>query len=57
MTDDPKGLILDVKPGAAPVEVGMVKPGAADHEYAESLGLYVIPQMQDNAVVAYKPKN
>jgi hypothetical protein len=55
VTDNPKGMLLDIKPGAEPIEVGMASPGAADHEYAANLGLYVVPQMRDNAIVAYKP--
>jgi len=54
VTDNPKGKILDVKATGMPTEIGTAKPGSADHEYVASLGLYVIPQMQDNALVAYK---
>jgi DNA-binding beta-propeller fold protein YncE len=54
VTDNPKGKILDVKATGMPTEIGTVRPGAADHEYVASLGLYVIPEMQDNALIAYK---
>jgi sugar lactone lactonase YvrE len=55
VTDNPKGKILDVKATGAPTEIGTVRPSAADHEYVKSLDLYVVPQMADNALVAYKP--
>jgi DNA-binding beta-propeller fold protein YncE len=55
VTDNPKGRILNVRATGMPTEVGTVKPGSADHEWARSLGLYVIPQMQENALVGYKP--
>jgi DNA-binding beta-propeller fold protein YncE len=55
VTDNPKGKILSVKATGMPTEIGTVKAGAADHEWVASLGLYVIPQMQDGALVAYKP--
>jgi DNA-binding beta-propeller fold protein YncE len=55
VTDNPAGKILDVKPTGAPTLVGMVRPSAADHEYVKSLDLYVVPQMADNALIAYKP--
>jgi len=55
VTDNGKGKILDVKATGMPTEVGTVRPGAADHEWVQSLNLYVIPEMMDNALIAYKP--
>jgi hypothetical protein len=55
VTDNPKGKILDVKASGTPTEIGTVKAGAADHEWVQSLNLYVVPQMAENALVAYKP--
>jgi hypothetical protein len=55
VTDNPKGKILNVKATGTPTEVGTLKPGSADHEWAASLGVFAVPQMQDNALVGYKP--
>ena len=53
VTANGQGLLLDVKPGKPAVELAKVKPGAADLEYVAQAGLFVIPQMQENEVVAY----
>ncbi len=54
VTDNPSGKLLDVKPTGTPVVLGQLKAGAADHEWVQSLGIYVVPQMMENALVAYK---
>ena len=55
VTDNPGGKLLDIRATGTPTVIGTLKAGAADHEWVASLGLYVVPQMQDNALVAYKP--
>jgi sugar lactone lactonase YvrE len=55
VTDNPKGKIFNVKATGTPTEVGTLKAGSADHEWVSSLGVYVVPQMQDSALVGYRP--
>lgn len=58
VTANGQGLLLDVKPGQAAVELAKLKPGAADLEYIPTAGLYVIPQMQEGEVVGFvRPPN
>jgi DNA-binding beta-propeller fold protein YncE len=54
VTAHPQGKLIAVVPGEAPKDVAAVPPGAADHEYVEELGLFVIPNLQTNTVTAYK---
>lgn len=54
VTDNPGGRLLDVMPGKPAVEVAKLKPGAADLEYVPEGGLFVIPQMQQSEIVAYR---
>lgn len=54
VTDNRGGRLLEIMPGAAPTEIAKLTPGAADFEYVPAQGLYVIPQMMQNEIVAYK---
>lgn len=53
VTANPQGLLFDVKPGKQAVEIGKLKPGAADFEYVPDRKLFVIPQMGESEIVAY----
>ena len=54
VTDNGGGRLLKVMPGKAAAQVAKLKPGAADFEYVAADRLFVVPQMQDGAVVAGK---
>jgi DNA-binding beta-propeller fold protein YncE len=54
VTDNPGGRLLKVMPGKPAEEVAKLKPGAADFEFVPAENLFVIPQMQESEVVAYK---
>jgi sugar lactone lactonase YvrE len=53
VTDNPGGRLLRVRPGKEVKEVMKLKPGAADFEMVPDAKLLVVPQMQQNEVVAY----
>jgi DNA-binding beta-propeller fold protein YncE len=53
VTDNPGGRLLDIKAGEPPVVIGTLAPGAADFEWVPSMNLLVVPQMQQNEIVAY----
>jgi hypothetical protein len=52
VTDNAGGRLVDVAPGKDAVEIAKLKPGAADLEFVPAENLFVIPEMQENAVVA-----
>jgi hypothetical protein len=54
LTANPQGTLISLRPDAAAVEVARLKAGAADHEYVAEVDLFLVPQMQDNTVVAYR---
>jgi DNA-binding beta-propeller fold protein YncE len=54
VTAHPQGKLIALIPGQPPEDVASVPPGAADHEYVEELGLFVIPNLQTNTVTAYR---
>jgi DNA-binding beta-propeller fold protein YncE len=54
VTDNPGGRLLDIMPGKPAIEVAKLKPGAADLEYVPDGKLFVIPQMQQSEIVAYR---
>jgi sugar lactone lactonase YvrE len=54
VTDNGGGRLLKVMPGKAAEEVAKLKPGAADFEFVQAEKLFVIPQMQESEIVAYK---
>jgi sugar lactone lactonase YvrE len=54
VTDNPGGRLLRIKQGKEPKEVMKLQPGAADFEFVADDRLLVVPQMQQNEVVAYK---
>ena len=53
VTDNPGGRLLKVEPGQPAVEIAPVPPGTADFLLRNNLGLLILPEMGQNAVVAY----
>ena len=54
VTDNPGGRLLRIRQGKEPKEIMKLQPGAADFAFVEDDGLLVVPQMQQNEVVAHK---
>jgi sugar lactone lactonase YvrE len=54
VTDNPAGRLLKVMPGKPAEAVAKLSPGSADFEFVPEEKLFVIPQMQQSEIVAYK---